>query len=159
MLTPVVSEKKKKKQKCGSGRSVAKELILRRDTELAVIAKKDIAPAAGVKPVAAASSVASASGAENTPQFTDADLNALDALYDIVSWLVYLFSGNYEKMNESAVAIAFRPLTAEEAATVKAKLRDKIVELANSIDKAIETDKPIAATVVSDIRNQIEAQL
>ena len=104
MLTPVGS-KPKKVAKADSGRQVAKYIILRRDVAGSAVLSQ---PPKVEKTDA---------GAQQ--QFTDGELTQLDALFDTLSWLICLLSGNYSTMNESGKLIGIGELTPEQAVAAR----------------------------------------
>lgn len=147
MLTPVVS-KTKKAAKAKSGREVAKNLILRREVpgnvteQLPPKTPEEVAPNAGAQ-----------------QSFTESELVQLDLLFDMMSWLIYLLSGNYEMMNQLGGSIDFKSLEPAQAIAVKDKLRDKTAGIAEKIDKMISSPAPLEPSAVSDIQNEIKAAI
>ena len=146
MLTPVVS-KKQKKAAAASNRETAKNLILRRDMTSTPVPEP-------VKPEAPKPAPANTGGSQ---PFTPAELTQLDTMFDVVSWLVYLFAGNYEMMNQIGASIGFNTMDATQAAAARAKLQGKMGGLVERIEKMVNSAEPVEATAVSDIKNEIEA--
>ena len=147
MLTPVVS-KTKKVAKAESGREVAKNLILRREVPGNVTEQP---------PPKTPEKVAPNAGAQQS--YTESELVQLDLLFDMMSWLVYLLSGNYERMNQLSQTIDFKSLKPEEAMAAKDKLREKTIAIAAKIDKMISSPEPLEPSAVSDIQNEIKAAI
>lgn len=144
MLTPVVS-KKQVKSKGKSGRNAAKELILRRDAFGNT--------ASPVEPKETSQSA----DAGVAPTFTEDELKQLDLLFDMLSWLMYLFAGNYELANNVGQTIGLPAINPAKASEIKEKLRGKMNTLTSNIEKAIERPEPIEDSTVSDIQNEIKA--
>ena len=158
MLTPVVSNKKVKN---GNGRKAAKDLILRK--ELTVVgepAKSDEASKAKTEQVEQVEQVevkkaeVPSTGAN---EFTTEELSRLDMLFDILSWLAYLFAGNYEAMNNLGDTIGFGQIDLAKVDAVKSKLREQVNGLISKVENMIDTPEPIEASAVSDIQNEIKA--
>jgi hypothetical protein len=151
MLTPVISNKKVKAE---NGRKAAKELILRRElTTVPAPDNGDAAENADVGGKKATSPITDAG--EN--EFTVDELSRLDVLFDILSWLTHLFAGNYKAMNELGGTIGFGQLDIAKVDVVKSKLREQVDGLISKVESMIEQPKPIEATAVSDIENEIKA--
>lgn len=152
MLTPVVSNKKVKND---NGRKAAKDLILRR--ELMVVdepVKSDEASKAKTEQVEAKNAEVPSTGAN---EFTAEELSRLDMLFDILSWLSYLFAGNYKAMNDLGGTIGFGQMDLAKVDAVKAKLREQVNGLISKVENMIDKPEPIEASAVSDIQNEIKA--
>lgn len=145
MLTPVVS--KKQKSKTVNQRDVAKNLILRR----AVGAGGEEA----VKPITEQIPPKADTGA--TPPYTEEELVQLDLLFDMVSWLIYLYAGNFDMMNQLGPTIGLPVIDSKQAGAVKDKLRGKMDELVKRMETMVEKPEPIETSAVSDIQNEIKA--
>lgn len=155
MLTPVVSKKKSKKKKSKCGRELAKDIILRRALGPAIEGQiqgpADGTPK-GTTPEASAD-------AGLTSEFTPEELTRLDKLFDILSWLICLVTGDYERMNSIGAAIGFGTVDPAKAPQIRAKLKDQIDQLGAKVETMLDSPKPVPAETVSDIENEIKAYL
>jgi len=148
MLTPV-SKKKAKKPK--SARERAKDIILK---------KALVGPQVGEQTTPDQSSAqTSVDTGGNAEAFTPEELNRLDFLFDILSWIICLFTGDYDKMNAIGESIGLKQLDAETAKAFKQAMQEQMPALTAKCEALIDSDSPISAEDVSDIENTIRAKL
>ena len=148
MLTPV---SKKKSKKAKSARERAKDIILK---------KALVGPQVGEQtPPDQSSTQTSIDTGDNAEAFTPEELNRLDFLFDILSWIICLFTGAYDKMNVIGDSIGLKQLDAETAKTFKQAMQEQIPALTAKCEALIDSDSPISAEDVSDIENTIRAKL
>lgn len=157
MLTPVVSKKKSKKKKSKSmcGRELAKELILRR--AVSAVTVTDVQPAKlveGAEPKAEAVADTGLTG-----NFGADELSKLDVLFDILSWLICLYTGDYDKMNSIGQTIGFGQVDIAKAPQIRDSLKAQISQLSSKLESSLNSPEPLPAEAVSDIENEIKAYL
>ena len=148
MLTPV---SKKKSKKAKSARERAKDIILK---------KALVGPQVGEQTTPDQSSAQTGiDTGGNAEAFTPEELNRLDFLFDILSWIICLFTGDYDKMNAIGDTIGLKQLDAETAKAFKQAMQEQMPALIAKCEALIDSDSPISVEDVSDIENTIRAKL
>lgn len=148
MLTPV---SKKKSKKAKSARERAKDIILKK-----ALVGSQVGEQAALDQPSTQTGIDTGGNAE---AFTPEELNRLDFLFDILSWIICLFTGDYDKMNAIGNSIGLKQLDAEAAKAFKQAMQEQTPALTAKCEALIDSESPISAEDVSDIENTIRAKL
>lgn len=95
--------------------------------------------------------------APSATEYTEDELPRLDYLFDVISWLIHLYSGNLDLMNESGEHIDIPTLDADQAAKAKSKLDGKVKQLINKVEKIVESPEPVEDAAIDDIKNELRS--
>lgn len=94
---------------------------------------------------------------DDVSEYTEDELPRLDFLFDAISWLIHLYSGNVELMNESASHIDLPAVEADQLNELKSKLDSKVKQLIEKVEGIVDSPEPVSQEEISDIENELRS--